>query len=84
MNTLRMIKTLLLIAAVVSMAAFLFTKNEVLRYVCFSILMLLFAINATEEYKKDKRRISFCLAILCYVLCLMQLVLLAGTLLGLE
>ncbi len=82
MDKLKFAKVLLLIAAAVSAAAWVFTKNEVNQYACFSILMLLFGINATEDYarEKEKKRFSLFLAILCYAICLLQLVLLAGTL----
>lgn len=84
MNTFRLLKKLLLIAAAVSIAALFFTKKEAIQYICFAIFMLLFAISATEDYKKEKKRFSLILAILCYAICLLQMVLFTGTILQLS
>ncbi len=84
MDKLKLVKGLLLVVATVNLVAFIFTKNEANQYICFSTLMLLFGINATEDYKREKKRFSFFLAILCYAICLLQLVLFAGTLLQLQ
>ncbi len=83
MNTFRLLKKLLFVAAAVSIAVLFFTKKEAIQYICFSILMLLFAISATEDYKKEKKRFSLSLAILCYAICLLQMVLFTGTILQL-
>ncbi len=84
MNTFSLLKKLLFIAAVVSIAALFFTRSEAIQYICFAILMLLFAINATEDYKKEKKRFSLTLAILCYVICLLQMALFTGMVLQLQ
>lgn len=82
MNTFSLLKKLLFIAAVVSIVALFFTRDEAIQYICFAILMLLFAISATEDYKK--KRFSLTLAILCYAICLLQMILFVGTLIQFQ
>lgn len=84
MNTFSLLKKLLFIAAVVSIVALFFTRDEAIQYICFAILMLLFAISATEDYKKKKKRFSLTLAILCYAICLLQMILFVGTLIQFQ